>query len=96
MTGTSKAAGSADWLTVNFPSGTSMRMTISNPVAAADASDFQLQAFSDCSTMIVMTTGLGTKTLEFPDNGPHAVLVRIVASQWRSASPTYSLKVEGR
>ena len=96
VTGEIKTSGSMEWLTLRFAPGTSVHLTLNNAAPAADASDFQLQAFSDCSSMIVMTTGTGEKTLDFPDRGPHAVLVRIVANQWKAASPTYSLKLEGR
>ncbi len=96
VTGAIKTSGSIDWLTVRFASGTSVHLTLSNAAPAADVSDFQLQAFSDCSSMIVMTTGTGEKTLDFPDSGPHEVLVRIVASEWKATSPTYRLKLEGR
>ena len=53
-------------------------------------------AVSDCSSLIVMTTGTGTKTLDFPDSGPHDVIVRIGANPWKAATPTYTLKLEAR
>jgi hypothetical protein len=96
VTGSIKTSRGIDWLTLRFAPGTSVHLTLNNSTPAADASDFQMQAFSDCSSMIVMTTGTGEKTLDFPDSGPHTVLVRIVTNQWKAASPAYTLKLEGR
>lgn len=96
VTASLKTSRAIDWLTLRFAPGTSVHATLNNSAPMADASDFQLQAFSDCSTMIVMTTGTGEKTLDFPDSGPHSVLVRIVTNQWKAASPAYTLKLEGR
>jgi len=97
VTGALAAAGSADWLVVTFAAGATVHLTIGNAAAASDASDFQVQAFSkNCSSMIVMTTGTGTKSLDFPDSGPHDVIVKIEANPWKVATPTYTLKLEGR
>ena len=96
VNGAIKTAGSTDWLLVHFAPGASVRLTIGNAAPATDASDFQVLAFSDCSSLIVMTTGTGTKTLDFPDSGPHDVIVRIGANPWKAATPTYTLKLEAR
>jgi hypothetical protein len=96
VNGAIKSAGSNDWLLVHFAPGASVRLTIGNATPAADASDFQVLAFSDCSSLIVMTTGTGTKTLDFPDSGPHDVIVRIGANPWKAATPAYTLKLEAR
>ena len=73
-----------------------MRLTVSNAATAAAASNIQVEAYSSCASLLVMTTGTGTKTLDFADSGPHEVFVRIGANPWNAAYPTYTLTLEGR
>jgi hypothetical protein len=96
VTGAIEADGIADWLVVHFPSGVSLHLTIGNAASAAGASNFQVAGYSSCASMIITTTGTGTKSLDFPDSGPHDVIVHIVANPWNVAYPSYTLRLEGR
>jgi hypothetical protein len=95
VTGTIEAAGVEDFFRISFATGTSVKVTLSN--ADGSASDFQLQAYSTCSTPIgAPTTGTGLKTVDLPDSGPHTVVLRVSANPWNVARPTYQLRIEGR
>jgi hypothetical protein len=66
-------------------------------VAGTSGSEFQMQLFSSCGVPLgTMTTGSGQKTLTVPDSGPHSVIVRVSASRWDVAHPTYTIVFEGR
>ena len=95
VTGVIEAASALDWFTVRFNAGVSIHLTLG--AAVTGGSEFQVRGYSACSTPLTAgTAGAGTKTLDFPDSGPHTVLIRISASPWDGARATYNVRLEAR
>jgi hypothetical protein len=95
VTGTIEAPVALNWITVRFSTGTSLHLTLNS--AAAGGSDFQMRAYSDCTTPLgAATSGGGTKTLDFPDSGPHSIIVRVHAKPWDDTRRSYTIALEGR
>jgi hypothetical protein len=97
LTGVIVASGVEDWVTIQLPQGLSEHLVLRNASSDGGGSEFQMQAYSGCATsMGATTTGSGEKTLDLPGNGPRTVMLRISASTWDVARPTYSLRIEAR
>ena len=94
VTGAIEAAVALDWITVRFSTGTSLHLTLSSVVAGG--SEFQVRAYADCATPLgAATSGSGTKTLDFPDSGPHAIVLRVHARPWDDTRRIYTIALEG-
>ena len=84
-----------DWITVRFNPGTSVHVTLSGEDAGG--SEFQVRAYGDCATpLAAATAGSGVKTLDFPDSGPHTIVLRIHAKPYDAARSSYTLRLESR
>lgn len=84
-----------DWITVRFNPGTSVHVTLSGEDARG--SEFQVRAYGDCATpLAAATAGSGVKTLDFPDSGPHTIVLRIHAKPYDAARSSYTLRLESR
>ena len=95
VTGAIEAPVALGWITVRFSTGTSLHLTLSGAVAGG--SDFQVRAYADCSKPLgAATSGSGTKTLDFPDSGPHTIILRVHAKPWDDTQRIYTLAIEGR
>jgi hypothetical protein len=83
-----------DWITVHFNPGTSVHVTLSG--ADASGSEFHVRTYGDCATPLAAAAGSGVKTLDFPDSGPHTIVLRIHANPYDAARSAYTLRLEGR
>jgi hypothetical protein len=97
ITGAIEASGIEDWLVIQLVGGASVHLTLRNASPDGTGSEFQMQAYSSCGSPLgAPTTGTGAKTLDLPASGPYTVTIRISASSWDVARPTYRLQAEGR
>jgi len=76
-----------EWLAVSFVTGASLTVSLQG---VQSPSDFDLVAYSVCGNQIAATSA-GSKSLNFPDTGPHRVILEVRPTAWDYAKSNYTI-----